>query len=159
EVAREAPEAPPKAPKAPLLLRGPLHQTHQQPRSMDFQARIGRPVAGERRGPQPCVVVMTRTADHEDDDLSLRLAAASIPPVRLASDRVAGQGLLWDPVDRSLTSREGAYRPAVSWLRYFTMASMPMPGDGGRELTSYQRTQWNGWMPMMMSAEGCADVN
>jgi glutathione synthase/RimK-type ligase-like ATP-grasp enzyme len=39
------------------------------------------------------------------------------------------------------------------------MASMPMPGDGGRELTSYQRTQWSGWVPVMMSAEGGADVN
>jgi MFS family permease len=150
---------PPAGPKLPLLLRGPLHHAEQSPRSMDFQARVGRPSDGDRRGPQPCVLVMTRTADREIDDLSLRLAAASIPLVRMDSDQVAEQGLLWDPGVCTLTTREGSFRPVVSWLRYFTTASMPARAGDRPELASYQRAQWSGWAPIMLSARGVSVVN
>jgi MFS family permease len=152
-------QEPPAGPKPPLLLRPPLHKADQPPRCMDFQARVCRPSIGERRGLQPCVLVMTRTADCEIDDLSLRLAAASIPLVRMDSDRVAEQGLLWDPTECTLTTREGSFRPVVSWLRYFTTASMPAHAGDERELASYRRAQWSGWAPIMVSAGGVSVVN
>ena len=141
----------------PLLLRGPLHESAQPPACMDFQARVGRPAAGTHRGPRPCVLVMTRTADREIDDLSLRLAAAGIPMLRLDSDRVGAQGLLWDPAECALTTSEGSFRPVVSWLRYFATGSMPVAAD--LELASYQREQWSGWVPIMLSAGGVSVVN
>ena len=150
---------PPAGPKPPLLLRGPLHRAEQPPSCLDFQARVGRPGNRERRGLQPCVLVMTRTADREIDDLSLRLAAASVQLVRMDSDRVAEQGLLWDPVESTLTTREGSFRPVVSWLRYFTTASMPALAGDALELASYRRAQWSGWAPIMLSAGGVSVVN
>jgi hypothetical protein len=105
------------------------------------------------------VLVMTRTADREIDDLSLRLAAASTPLVRMDSDRVAEQGFFWDPVECTLTTREGSFRPVVSWLRYFATASMPARAGDGRELASYRRMQWSAWAPIMVSAGGVSVVN
>jgi len=147
----------PVAAPLPLLLRGPLHETAQPPECRDFQARVGRPARAASGGPQPCVLVLTRTADREIDDLSLRLAAAGIPLVRLDSDRSGGQGLLWDPADCLLISSEGVFRPLVSWLRYFSTGSMPVTSD--LQLAAYQREQWSGWAPMLLSAAGVSVLN
>ena len=145
------------APPLPLLLRGPLHESAQPPVCRDFQARVGRPAVGARGGPQPCVLVMTRTADREIDDLSLRLAAAGIPLLRLDSDRVGSQALLWDPAECLLISGEGLFRPVVSWLRYFSPGSMPV--GAGLEPACYQRDQWNSWAPMLLSPDGVSVLN
>jgi MFS family permease len=147
------------AAKPPLLLSGPLHRVEQPPRSMDFQARVGRPTNGEHGAPRPCVLVMTRTADREIDDLSLRLAAARIPLIRLDSDRIADEGFLWDPVSRALTTREGSFSPLVTWLRYFSTASIPGQASDDRELDCYKRDQWSAWAPLMVSAGGDSVVN
>src|SRR5215204_4183371 len=65
--------------RRPLLLREPLHRSSLSAESLDFQVRVGRPDPSER-GPQtPCVLVLTRTADREIDELSLALAAAGGP--------------------------------------------------------------------------------
>jgi MFS family permease len=145
------------APPPPLLLRGPLHESTKPPVCMDFQARVGRPAAGTHGGPRPCVLVMTRTADREIDDLSLRLAAAGIPMLRLDSDRVGAEGILWDPAQRALTTSAGSFRPVVSWLRYFSTGSMPAAAD--LALAAYQREQWSGWAPILLSAGGVSVVN
>ena len=45
------------------------------------------PPAGEPGKPSPCVLILSRAADRDADELSLRLAAAAVPVVRVDSDR------------------------------------------------------------------------
>jgi len=147
------------APAAPtaLLLGGPRHETAAPPVCMDFQVKVGRPPGRGHRGPRPCVLVCTRTADREIDDLSLRLAAAGIPLLRFDSDRVPEQALMWNPSAGVLTTSEGSFRPVVSWLRYFTPGSVPAAADPHADL--YRREQWGAWASIMASARTMTVLN
>lgn len=96
------------------------------PRSLDFQVRCGHPAppAGEARA-AGCVVVLTRCADGEIDDLSLRLAASGVPLLRIDSDRCAtGAALTWSPTDDIVRTEASTFRPLLVWRRYFAPESI-----------------------------------
>ena len=122
-----------------LLLSGTVHRAALAPESRDFQVRVGRPL-DDAPTPAPCALVVTRSADREIDELSLRLAAAGVALVRLDSDRADAQELAWDPADRILVADGRDLEPTVCWSRYFTAASIPAIGEP--TATAYARDQW-----------------
>jgi hypothetical protein len=129
----------PRQAAPPLLLSGSLHRTSLAAESLDFQIRVGRPLDGAAE-PAPCALVLTRTADREIDELSLGLAAAGVPLLRLDSDRADAQALCWDPEREVLVADGRDLRPSVCWSRYFTAASIPATGRPAT--TAYARDQW-----------------
>src|SRR5215207_5664854 len=142
----------------PLLLREPLHRNSLPAESLDFQVRVGRPDPSER-GPQtPCVLVLTRTADREIDELSLALAAAGVPILRLDSDRAPDHDLCWDPRAGVVIADGAALRPVVCWARYFTAGSIPV-ASADAALAAYARAQWSAATGALAAAPGVRHVN
>jgi hypothetical protein len=141
----------------PLLFGAPGRARRASTQSLDFQVRLGRPPAGDPHGPVPGVVVLTRAADREVDELSLRLAVRGVPMLRLDSDRAAGLDLTWDVLDGVVETAEGRFEPRAVWLRYFSGASVPSHGSGG--LDDYVRQQWVAWSRMLLAVERCQVIN
>ena len=141
----------------PRLLCGPATEATLAPVSYDFQARVGRPNVPEEDGCTPCIVVLSRTADREVDELSLRLAIDGIPVLRLDSDRVEDLDVCWDVERDALVTVEGSFRPRACWLRYFDPTAIPAAADA--RLASYTRDQWLYWAPALLAARGGHAVN
>lgn len=141
----------------PVLLRDQTFMTMSAPMSRDFQVRIGRPSAGEPGKPSPCVLILSRAADHDADELSLRLAAAAVPVVRVDSDRVAGDDISWDPARQVLVTRDGEFAPRVGFLRYFSGSSVPLLSDA--RIDHYVRDGWQALARMLMAAPRLRLVN
>ncbi|HWN33475.1 MAG TPA: hypothetical protein VNP03_12050 [Pseudonocardia sp.] len=144
----------------PLLL-GVRSRTRCAPaQSLDFQARLGRPPAGDPSGPAPGVLLLTRAADREADELSLRLAVRGVPMLRLDSDRSAGLDLTWDITDSVVETPDGRFAPTAIWLRNFSGASVRSHGGGGVDgLDGYVREQWVAWSRMLLGVERPLVVN
>lgn len=139
-----------RTPGAPLLLRAPLAETELAARSRDFQVRLGRPAVSGRDGAIPCVVVLTRTADGEVDELSLRLAARGIPLLRFDIDRCASEPLSYDLERDVLVTGGGEFRPRVAWLRYFQPSAASVTGEP--RAAAYTRDQWLPWPAAVLAS-------
>lgn len=133
----------------PFLLRGAAYESVAARTSRDFQARVGQPSIVDDDGFAPCVLVLSRAADREIDELSLWLAASGIPLVRLDADRCVGLDLQWLPHERLVTLSGKTFRPRVGWLRYFDPAAIdptaadPAPADAATGRGAYTRDQWS----------------
>jgi hypothetical protein len=103
------------------------------------------------------VLLASRAADREADELSLRLAAAGVAVLRLDSDRTPGLEVSWDPAEAVLRTPEGAFRPVVGWVRYFSASSVP--GSGDPLLDHYSRDQWTQWVRMVTGDPATRVVN
>jgi hypothetical protein len=141
----------------PVLLREQSAEIVLPAVSRDFQVRVGRPGAQRPGQPSSCVLVLTRTADREIDELSLQLAADDIPLVRLDSDRCVGEDMCWEPLSGVLETSQGLFRPQVCWLRYFTGSSISMAFDG--RLAAYVRDQWISWTRMQVASPPVSVIN
>ncbi|WP_157591888.1 ATP-grasp domain-containing protein [Solirubrobacter soli] len=102
---------------AALLLDGAPAQRVTR-HSLDIQVRFG-PV----RSGASAVVLCTRAADPDADELSLRLAARSVPVVRIDADRDADDDLAWDGDRLTLTRDRRTYLPRVLWTRLYAPAA------------------------------------
>jgi glutathione synthase/RimK-type ligase-like ATP-grasp enzyme len=140
-----------------VLLRRPTHETTLVPASYDFQARVGRPRMHDDDGCTPCVVVLSRTADRELDELSLRLAADGVPMLRMDSDRLQGQDVCWDLERDVLVTGGRSFSPRVCWVRYFAPSAIPAVSDV--RLAAYMRDQWPSWVYVLLAARGAHAVN
>jgi len=125
--------------------------------SLDFQTRLGRPPVGDPGGPAPGVLVLTRAADREVDELSLRLAMRGVPMLRLDSDRSAGLELTWDVLDGVVETADVRFAPRTVWLRHFSGASVPSHGANG--VDDYVREQWVAWSRMVLAGARSVVVN
>jgi len=125
--------------------------------SLDFQTRLGRPPVGNPGGPAPGVLVLTRAADREVDELSLRLAVRGVPMLRLDSDRSAGLELTWDVLDGVVETPDVCFAPRTVWLRHFSGASVPSHGANG--VDDYVREQWVAWSRMVLAGARSVVVN
>ena len=125
--------------------------------SLDFQTRLGRPPVGDPGGPAPGVLVLTRAADREVDELSLRLAVRGVPMLRLDSDRSAGLELTWDVLDGVVETPDVCFAPRMVWLRHFSGASVPSQGANG--VDDYVREQWVAWSRMVLAGARSLVVN
>jgi ribosomal protein S6-L-glutamate ligase RimK-like protein len=105
-----------------LLLDGAPEQQVSR-RSLDVQDRFGPVQSGQAL--TPAVVVCTRAADPDADELSLRLAARSIPMLRIDADRDHDDDLAWDGEQLTLTRAGRTYLPRVLWTRLYTPAARP----------------------------------
>jgi glutathione synthase/RimK-type ligase-like ATP-grasp enzyme len=143
--------------RLPVLLRGPAHETTLVPASYDFQTRVGCPSMRDEDGCTPCVVVLSRTADREMDELSLRLAADGIPMLRMDSDRLQGQDLCWDVERDVLVAGDRSFSPRACWVRYFAPSAIPVVSDA--RLAAYMRDQWPSWAYVLLAARGAHAVN
>jgi glutathione synthase/RimK-type ligase-like ATP-grasp enzyme len=113
-----------------LLLHGAPEQRVSR-RNLDVQDRFG-PVGADG---SPAVVLCTRAADPDADELSLRLAARSIPLVRIDADCDHDDDLAWDGEQLTLTRLGRTYLPRVLWTRLYAPAARP--GDAhAREQTA-----------------------
>lgn len=144
-------------PALPLLLRTGHPVTRLQPQSRDFQVRVGKPGRHALKSGHPpeCVLILTRTADQEMDELSLQLAASGIPMVRIDADRCTQAPTVWDPVAGTLAFEGTEYRPVVCWRRYFDSAAIrPVhrARGGERFAAQYTRDQWAAWGNTMASS-------
>ena len=140
------------------LLLGALGRTRcASTESLDFQTRLGRPPVGDPGGPAPGVLVLTRAADREVDELSLRLAVRGVPMLRLDSDRSAGLELTWDALDGVVETPDVRFAPRTVWLRHFSGASVPSQGMNG--VDDYVREQWVAWSRMVLAGARSVVVN
>jgi len=140
------------------LLLGALGRTRcASTESLDFQTRLGRPPVGDPGGPAPGVLVLTRAADREVDELSLRLAVRGVPMLRLDSDRSAGLELTWDVLDGVVETPDVRFAPRTVWLRHFSGASVPSHGVNG--VDDYVREQWVAWSRMVLAGARSVVVN
>jgi hypothetical protein len=142
---------------SPILFRGAPHTASLPAESLDFQVCVGRPAAAGA-GPAPCVLVLTRAADREIDDLSLGLAASGIAVVRLDADRAAGHDLCWHPGDRVLTVDGVDFRPEVCWSRYFAPPALRTSATDAR-VGAYARAAWGAMADALAAAAGVRHVN
>jgi glutathione synthase/RimK-type ligase-like ATP-grasp enzyme len=104
-----------------LLDQAPVQDVSR--RSLDVQVRFG--PAGAHLSPTPAVVLCTRAADPDADELSLRLAARSVPVVRIDADRDDDDDLAWDGERLTLERDRRIYLPRVLWTRLFAPAGRP----------------------------------
>ncbi|WP_330758077.1 hypothetical protein [Rhodococcus sp. M8-33] len=139
----------------PLLLRSHPHLTTASAESRDFQARVGHPAATD---PAPCVLVLTRAADREIDELSLWLAARGIALVRLDSDRCADTDVQWDPFAGLLTRDGQTFRPRVCWLRYFDVDAL-RTAQTTPDAVQHVRDQWQALVAALAAHPGLHTLN
>ena len=141
----------------PILLRDQNPEVVLPAASRDFQVRVGHPDAQRVGQPSSCVMVLTRTADREIDELSLRLAAEGVALLRVDSDRCLGEEICWEVSNGVLETSKGLFRPRVCWLRYFTGASIPVGSD--ERLAAYVRDQWTCWAWMQVASPLVSVIN
>ena len=127
-----------------------------QPQSNDFQILVGQPVQDNSLS-RPCILVLTRSADREIDELSLELAALNIPLVRLDSDLCLGQEVCWDVSKNTLTTKQGIFTPTLCWFRYFTLDSIQESSEDF--IDKYVRTQWKAWTVAFIESFKCRKIN
>jgi glutathione synthase/RimK-type ligase-like ATP-grasp enzyme len=107
-----------------LLLDGArVHEVSR--RSVDVQVRFG--PAGAATRPTPAVVLCTRAADPDADELSLRLAARGVPVVRVDADG-RDDDLGWDGAELTIERDGRAYLPRVLWTRLFAPSARAADG-------------------------------
>ncbi len=123
----------------PLLLQKQRMTYSLEPQSNDFQIIVGQPENSSRLV-KPCLLLLTRSADREVDELSLELAAQNITVVRLDSDLCLGQAVCWNINDLTIVTNQGVFSPILSWIRYFTPDSIQASGEN--TLDKYIRSQW-----------------
>lgn len=122
----------------PLLIGLQTHVSTATAQSMDFQSRVGFPI--QDGTVSECLVVFTRAADGEMDELSLRMAANGISMVRIDSDRCLSADLSWHPLENKLRWEGHEFRPILSWRRYFDIDAMAAGPD--EVVAKHVREQW-----------------
>jgi hypothetical protein len=123
----------------PLLLQKQRIIYSLAPQCNDFQAIVGHS-GQDNRSSRPCILILTRSADREIDELSLELAALNIPVIRLDSDLCLGQEVCWDTSANTIVTKQGTFTPILCWLRYFTADSIQESSEDF--VDKYVRNQW-----------------
>jgi hypothetical protein len=140
----------------PLLLQKQRMVYSLQPQCNDFQVLVGQPETGHDLV-KPCILLMTRSADQEIDELSLELAARNIAILRLDSDWCLGQEVCWDINRQTLITHQGTFCPILCWFRYFTSDSIQESGEAG--IDKFVRSQWRAWSRSVLKSSKCRKIN
>jgi hypothetical protein len=133
----------------PLLLQGQNYVFRAPTASLDFQERVHRlGMVDEGDGnPQPCVLVLARSADMEMNELSLALAEQGVRMARIDIDRCLDLALTVYVEAPLVELDRWLLRPMLVWQRHFELSALPV--DPRTLSGAYAVDQWRsvaGWL-------------
>jgi hypothetical protein len=143
----------------PLLLRGQEYVFRGPISRLDFQERIhslGLVDDGDGE-PQPCVLVLARSADMEMNELSIALAERGVRMVRIDVDRCLDVSLTVYPDQPLVELDRWILRPLLVWRRHFEPAALPV--DQGTLFGAYVTDQWRSVVDWIAHRRDWAGVN
>lgn len=143
----------------PLLLQGQEYVFRAPITALDFQERVHRldlvdPTDGE---PEPCVLVLARSADMEMNELSIALAERGVRMARIDIDRCLDLSLTVYPDAPLVELGRWILRPLLVWRRHFELAALPV--DPGTLYGAYVADQWRSVADWITNRADWAQVN
>jgi hypothetical protein len=144
----------------PLLLRDQEYVFRAPILALDFQERIHRldlvedNTTGE---PEPCVLVLARSADMEMNELSLALAERGVRMARLDVDRCLELPFTVYADSPLIELDRWLLRPLLVWRRHFELAALPV--DPGTLYGAYVTDQWSSVADWISNRSDWAQVN
>jgi hypothetical protein len=126
----------------PLLLQGQEYRLRNPIVDLDFQERVHKlGLVDDGDGdPEPCVLVLARSADMEMNELSIALAERGVRMARLDVDRCLELSLTVYPDTPVVELDRWTLRPTVVWRRHFEPAALPV--DRATVYGAYVADQW-----------------
>lgn len=143
----------------PLLLQGQEYVFRAAAADLDFQERVHRldlVDAGDGE-PEPCVLVLARSADMEMNELSIALAERGVRMARIDVDRCLDRSLTVYPDAPLVELDRWLLRPMVVWRRHFELAALPV--DPGSLFGAYAADQWRSVADWLTNRTDWAQVN
>lgn len=143
----------------PLLLRGQEYVFRGPIAALDFQERIhslGLVDDGDGE-PQPCVLVLARSADMEMNELSIALAERGVRMARIDVDRCLDVSLTVYSDQPLVELDRWMLRPILVWRRHFEPAALPV--DKGTLFGAYVTDQWRSVADWIAHRRDWAAVN
>ncbi|HWC82561.1 MAG TPA: hypothetical protein VG756_21630 [Pseudonocardiaceae bacterium] len=128
--------------------------------ALDFQEQVHRlelvedNVDGE---PEPCVLVLARSADMEMNELSIALAEHGVRMARVDVDRCLDLPLTIYSDAPLVELDRWILRPLLVWRRHFEMAALPV--DPGTLFGAYVTDQWRSVADWISHRTDWAQVN
>ncbi|HEX4721593.1 MAG TPA: hypothetical protein VH333_03705 [Pseudonocardiaceae bacterium] len=143
----------------PLLLQGQEYVFRAPIAALDFQERVHRldlvdPGDGD---PEPCVLVLARSADMEMNALSIALAGLGVRMARIDVDRCLDVSLTVYPDAPLIELDRWVLRPLLVWRRHFELAALPV--DPGTLYGAYVADQWRSVADWITNRADWAQVN
>jgi hypothetical protein len=126
----------------PLLLQGQDYRLRNPIVDLDFQERVHKLglVDNGDGDPEPCVLVLARSADMEMNELSIALAERGVRMARLDVDRCLDLSLTVYPDTPLIELDRWVLHPMVVWRRHFELAALPV--DRATVYGAYVADQW-----------------
>lgn len=144
----------------PLLLRDQEYVFRAPVAALDFQEQVHRLelVDDDSDGePEPCVLVLARSADMEMNELSIALAERGVRMARLDVDRCLDLPLTIYPDQPLVELDRWLLRPMLVWRRHFELAALPV--DPGSLFGAYVTDQWRSVASWISNRADWAQVN
>jgi hypothetical protein len=143
----------------PLLLQGQDYRFRTPASCLDFQEHVyRRGMVDEGDGePEPCVLVLARSADMEMNELSIALAERGIRMARIDVDRCLDLGLTIHTDTPLIELDRWLLRPVLVWRRHFELAALPV--DPRTLVGAYTMDQWRAVADWLASRSDWAHVN
>jgi hypothetical protein len=143
----------------PLLLQGQDYVFRAPIAALDFQERVHRlDLVDDGNGdPEPCVLVLARSADMEMNELSIALAERGVRMARIDIDRCLDLSLTVYPDAPLVELDRWVLRPLLVWRRHFELAALPV--DPGTLYGAYVADQWRSVADWITNRGDWAQVN
>lgn len=143
----------------PLLLQGQEYVFRAPVGDLDFQERVHRlDLVDDGDGePEPCVLVLARSADMEMNALSIALAERGVRMARIDVDRCLELALTVYPDAPLVELDRWLLRPVLVWRRHFELAALPV--DPGTLYGAYVADQWRSIADWMTGRTDWGQVN
>jgi hypothetical protein len=143
----------------PLLLQGQDYRFRTPTSCLDFQEHVYRQgmVDEGDGGPEPCVLVLARSADMEMNELSIGLAERGVRMARIDIDRCLDLGLTIHTDTPLIELDRWLLRPVLVWRRHFELAALPV--DPRTLVGAYTVDQWRAVGDWLTSRSDWAQVN
>ncbi|HEX4700712.1 MAG TPA: hypothetical protein VH352_01160 [Pseudonocardiaceae bacterium] len=107
--------------------------------------------------PEPCVLVLARSADMEMNELSIALAERGVRMARIDIDRCLDLSLTVYPEAPLVELDRWVLRPLLVWRRHFELAALPV--DPGTLYGAYVADQWRSVADWITNRGDWAQVN
>ena len=144
---------------SPLLLQGQDYLFRSTTHCLDFQEQIHKLglVDDGDGSPQPCVLVLARSADMEMNELSIALAEHGIRMVRIDVDRCLDVALTVYTDSPFVEFDRWLLRPLLVWRRHFELSALPV--DPRTLAGAYAVDQWSAVANWLSDRTDWAHVN